>query len=213
MIAFASCIASMETFSAQAAPALTRALEPDSVFAELMTDTSIHEVYNEALEHFSAADDLEALVLMHDDVEVLAPERFCSRVRAILADPTIAIGGVVGARGVTGLAWWNGTIAGSVAEPRGILEGDMANRDVDAVDGLMMILSPWAVRHLRCDTRTFSGFHAYDVDLCFQARAAGHRVVAADLPVYHHTKGGYGDTAAWRAADAAFRAKWRPAAT
>jgi hypothetical protein len=208
MIAFASCIGSMEKFSTQTAPSLNRALETDSVFAELTTDTSIHEVYNEALEHFSTVDGLEALVLLHDDVEVLAPERFCARVREILADPSIAIAGVVGARDVHGLAWWEGTIAGSVAETRGVVEGDLDNRDVDAVDGLMMVLSPWAVRHLRCDTTTFSGFHAYDIDLCFQARAAGHRVVVADLPVFHHTKGGYGDQEAWQAADAAFRAKW-----
>jgi len=208
MIAFASCIGSMERFSAQAAPALNRALETDSMFAELTTETSIHDVYNEALEHFSGVETLEALVLLHDDVELLAPEHFCSRVRGVMADPTIAIAGVVGARDVHGLAWWEGTVAGSVMETRGVVEGDLRDREVDAVDGLIMVLSPWAVRHLRCDAETFTGFHGYDVDLCFQARAAGRRVVAADLPVFHHTKGGFGDEAAWQAADAAFRAKW-----
>jgi hypothetical protein len=212
MIAFAACIASPEKFSARAAPSINRALERDGVFAELTTDTSIHDAYNEALDHFSTIDGLEALVLMHEDVELLAPEGFCTRVRSVLADPDIAIAGVVGARGVTGLAWWDGTIAGSVAETRGVVEGDRTDCDVDAVDGLMMVLSPWAVRHLRCDTDTFSGFHGYDMDLCFQARAAGRRVVVADLPVFHHTKGGYGDVAAWQAADAAFRAKWERAA-
>jgi hypothetical protein len=32
--------------------------------------------------------------------------------------------------------------------------------------------------------------------------------VAAPLNAFHHTKGGFGDVAAWQAADAAFRAKW-----
>ena len=82
------------------------------------------------------------------------------------------------------------------------------DRDVDALDGLLLVLSPWAVRELRCDTETFTGFHAYDMDLCFQARKAGQRVVTAPLNVFHHTKGGYGDAAAWQAADAAFRRKW-----
>ena len=71
-----------------------------------------------------------------------------------------------------------------------------------------MVLSPWAVANLRCDTERFTGFHAYDADLCFAARAAGRRVVAADLGVFHHTKGGYGDEAAFARADAAFREKW-----
>ena len=199
MIAFASCIGSMERFTRHAAPALQRALEPDSQFAELTTDTSILEVYN------------EALVLLHDDVEILDPEHFCERVRTVLSDPEIAIAGAVGARGVTGLNWWDGEVAGAVIEPRGFLEGDLEDREVDAVDGLLMVLSPWAVKHLRCDTATFHGFHAYDVDLCFQARAAGRRVIAADLPVCHHTKGGYGDPWIWKAADDAFRAKWSAA--
>ncbi|MEA2180575.1 MAG: hypothetical protein QOG77_3872 [Solirubrobacteraceae bacterium] len=209
MIAFAACIASQEKFTAHAARAINRALRPDDVFAELTTSTSIHEAYNEALEHFSTVEDLEALVLMHEDVELLAPERFPSRVRAALADRSVAIAGVVGARGIPGLAWWDGEIAGAVAETRGNVHGDMRNRDVDAVDGLLMALSPWAVRNLRCDTDTFTGFHAYDMDLCFQARAAGRRVIAADLPVFHHTKCGYGDRAAWLSADAEFRAKWK----
>jgi hypothetical protein len=68
------------------------------------------------------------------------------------------------------------------------------------------------VRNTRCDTATFTGFHAYDVDLCFQARAAGREVHVAEFPHFHHTKGGYGDVGAWSAADAAFRAKWSPAA-
>jgi hypothetical protein len=33
-------------------------------------------------------------------------------------------------------------------------------------------------------------------------------VAVADLAVFHHTKGGYGDAASFAAADAAFRAKW-----
>ncbi|MFN8201198.1 MAG: hypothetical protein U0S48_01445, partial [Solirubrobacteraceae bacterium] len=73
---------------------------------------------------------------------------------------------------------------------------------------LLMALSPWAVRNLRFDQGTYSGFHAYDVDFCFAARAVGRKVVVADLPLMHHTKGGYGDKAVWDAADAAFRAKW-----
>jgi hypothetical protein len=211
VIAFASCIGSMERFTRHAAPALQRALEPDSQFAELTTDTSILEVYNEALEHFAGVEELEALVLLHDDVEILDPEHFCERVRTVLSDPEIAIAGAVGARGVTGLNWWDGEVAGAVIEPRGFLEGDLEDREVDAVDGLLMVLSPWAVQHLRCDTATFHGSHASDVDLCFPARAAGRRVIAADFPVCHHTKGGYGDPLIWKVADDAFRAKWSAA--
>jgi GT2 family glycosyltransferase len=80
--------------------------------------------------------------------------------------------------------------------------------DVDAVDGLLLVLSPWAVRNLRFDEDRFTGFHGYDADICFQARAAGKRVVVDEIAVVHHTKGGYGDLDAYRRCDQAFRAKW-----
>lgn len=212
VIAFAACIADRDAFARCALPGLRRAMEPDSAFAELETTTSIHEAYNEALEHFAGIDDLEALVLLHEDVELFDPG-FCATVRRAMSDPSVAVVGAVGARGVRSLAWWEGEMAGRVAETRGLIDHGFDEPEVDAVDGLLLALSPWAVRHLRFDADTFTGFHAYDVDLCFSARAAGRRVVVADLPLMHHTKGGYGDKAAWDRADAAFRAKWLAAPT
>lgn len=212
MIAFAACIADRDKFTRYALPGLRRAMEPGSAFAELETTTSIHEAYNEALEHFAAVDELEALVLLHEDVELFDPA-FGTLVRDAFADPEVAIVGAVGARGVRSLAWWEGEMAGCVDETRGRIDHGFADINVDSVDGLMLVLSPWAVRNLRFDTETFSGFHAYDVDICFSARAAGKRVVVAHLPLMHHTKGGYGDKSAWDAADAAFRAKWLGVAT
>ena len=77
------------------------------------------------------------------------------------------------------------------------------------LDGLCLVLSPWAIQHLRFDESAFDGFHGYDSDICLQARAAGRRVRVTDLPLMHHTHGGYGDAAAYARASAAFAAKWR----
>lgn len=207
MIGFASCIADRDVFLRRALPGLRLAAELDSPIAELSTPDSIFAAYNEALDHFAAVGDLEALVLLHDDVELLQDD-FCARVRVALADPAVAIVGAVGARDVRSLAWWDGELAGAVTETRGRVDHGFARPEVEAVDGLLLVLSPWAVRHLRFDAATFTGFHGYDVDLCLQARAAGRTVQVADLPVLHHTKGGLGDAAAWHRADAALRAKW-----
>jgi hypothetical protein len=209
VIGFASCIASRDVFLRRALPGLREAAEADSPIAELSTSDSIFVAYNEALDHFAGMDDLEALVLLHEDAELLQAD-FCTRVRSALADPAVAIVGAVGARDVRSLAWWDGELAGAVTETRGRVDHGFARTDVDAVDGLLLVLSPWAVRRLRFDAAGFTGFHGYDVDLCFQARAAGRAVRVADLPVLHHTKGGLGDADAWRRADATFRAKWRP---
>lgn len=207
MIAFASCVGTPETFLHRAVPGLRRAAEPDSPVAQVSTRTSILEAYNEVLDHFARAADLEALVLLHEDTEIL-DSGLCARVREVLADPSVAILGPVGARAVTSLAWWEAQMKGRVFERRGVIAHSWHEPDVDMVDGLLMVLSPWAVRELRFDAARYTGFHAYDVDYCFQARAAGRRVVVADIPVMHHTKGGYGDRAAWDRADEAFRLKW-----
>lgn len=206
MIGFACCVGDQAKFARFALPGLRLAAEPDAVIADTTAEGSIAPAYNEILDAFAAMDGLEALVLLHEDCEIVVPD-FCARVRAQLADPGVAILGVVGAIGVTSLRWWEGAGRGHVRETRGTVDFGGGAHDVDAVDGLLMVLSPWAVRELRCDTG-YEGFHAYDVDLCFEARKRGKRVRVADLPVVHHTKGGYGDEAAYARADQRFREKW-----
>jgi SAM-dependent methyltransferase len=219
MIAFASCIGSEDKYRTIAVPGLRRAAEPDSLVAEVTTDSSIFTAYNEVLDAVADRDDLEALVLLHEDVEIVDPD-LCAKLRAALADPKVAVVGVVGARGVTGLAWWRGECFGRVAETRGVIDFGGGSHEVETVDGLLMALSPWAVRNLRFDEQTFDGFDGYDVDLCFQARAAGKRVMVAPLDVVHaHSRAGMSRSAADGKADAAddsayaraeslWRAKW-----
>jgi GT2 family glycosyltransferase len=208
MIAFAVCVGSQEKFARFAAPGMRAAAEPDSLIAETTTSTSIFEAYNEVLDALSQEDNLEALVLLHEDAEIVDSE-FCAKLRrAFESDPSIAVLGVVGACGVRSLSWWEGAGRGRVLETRGWVDFGGGFHDVDSVDGLLMVLSPWAVRNLRFDSERFSGFHGYDADICFQARAAGKRVVVDDLAVVHHTKGGYGDMAAFAACDRAFVEKW-----
>jgi GT2 family glycosyltransferase len=212
MIAFAACVGSEEKFRRYAQPGLQLACEADSPVAEATTDSSIFSAYNEVLEAFADAPDLEALVLLHEDLEIVDSD-FCGKVRRRLADPSVAILGVIGARGVTSLAWWEGEGHGRCLETRGVVDFGGGRHDVDTVDGLLMVLSPWAVRNLRFDEERFSGFHGYDADLCFQARAAGRRVVVDEIAVIHHTKGGYGDLEAYAGCDRTFREKWGLAPT
>lgn len=211
MIAFGVCVADEARFARCALPGLRRVAEPDAQIATVTSDSSIFEAYNEVLDGLAAREDLEALVLLHDDVELLDPA-FCSKLRARLADPGVAIVGAIGARGIESLEWWRYETAGRVRETRGLVDFGAGPADVDVVDGLLLALSPWAARTLRFDAERFSGFHGYDADLCCQARAAGRRVVVEDLALHHHTKGGYGDVEAFRVADATWRAKWRPVA-
>lgn len=206
MIAFAACIGTQETFERYAREGLARCAEPDSPLAEIETD-SIFSGYNEALDAFSVYDDLEALVLLHEDVAIEDPA-FCAKLRARLADPTVAVIGAIGATGIRSLCWWEGQVRGRVWETRGLIDHGAGCHEVEAVDGLLMVLSPWAVRNLRFDSSSFHGFHGYDVDFCLQARAAGRRVVTEDLVLFHHTRGGIGNEVDFWEADSRLRRKW-----
>jgi SAM-dependent methyltransferase len=207
MIAFGVCVGDQDTFLRVAAPSIARVAEPDSPLADSTDNTSIFTAYNEVLDAFAGRDGLEALVLMHEDVEIRDPD-FLAKVRAALADPEVAVLGVIGARGVRSLAWWEGDARGRCDETRGLVDHGGGCHDVDVVDGLLLVLSPWAVRTLRFDEGRFDGFHGYDADLCLQARCAGKRVRVVDVDVRHHTKGGLGDVASYQRSDAAFVAKW-----
>lgn len=210
MIGYGICIGTEEKFAHFARPGLLTCAAPEAPIAESRDNTSIFPAYNEILEVFADEADLEAVVLLHEDVE-LRDARFEDKVRAALADDAVAVVGAIGAIGVRSLAWWEGEGRGRCAETRAVVDFGGGSHDVDTVDGLLLVLSPWAVRNLRFDATTFHGFHGYDADICFQARAAGRRVRVMDVDLFHHTKGGFGDVAAYLAADAAFRAKWAAA--
>jgi hypothetical protein len=80
--------------------------------------------------------------------------------------------------------------------------------EVDTIDGLVIAMSPWAVRELRFD-ESLGQFHGYDLDICLQARAAGKRVVTQDFKVvHHHSLDLIGDLDGWVAAHIKVAEKW-----
>lgn len=207
MIVYGICIGSQDQYGRIARPGLEASASHGATIIEARDQTSICAAYNGFID--SVADDpsLEALVLLHDDVE-LRDRQFEQKVRSALADDGVAIIGAIGAIDVKNLAWWEGTGRGRCAETRDTIDFGGLPSNVDSADGLLLVLSPWAVQHLRFDEATFGGFHGYDADICFQARAAGRRVRVIDIELFHHTKGGFGDVKGFRAADLAFRRKW-----
>jgi GT2 family glycosyltransferase len=200
VIAFGVAITERKTYERFAAPGIRRAAEPDSVVLAQPTAGSLFRNYNLLLDQAGVHEALEALVLVHQDVEIVEAD-FAARVRQALRDPDVAIVGCAGAVGVREPAWWRGTVTWAAYshhyEELGGGEFDslswrpettpsrLAPGEVDAVDGLAMVLSPWAVRELRFD-ESLGRLHGYDFDICMQARAAGKKVVTADFRVIHH---------------------------
>jgi hypothetical protein len=200
MIAFGCSITDRETYERCAEPGIRLAAEPDSEVLALASAGSIFRSYNILLERAAARDDLEALVLVHQDAEIVDPG-FCEKLRQALADPEVAVVGCAGAVGVRSIAYWEGSVTwasfthryeqfGGGEFPALTWNTEAAPSyaqlgEVDTIDGFVMCLSPWAVRELRFD-ESLGQIHGYDFDFCLQARTAGRKVVTADLKVIHH---------------------------
>lgn len=200
MIVFGTAVTNVGMYERCAAPGIRRAAEPDSeIFAHQSTG-SLFRNYNLLLDLARRHQDLEALVLIHQDAELVDSD-FCDKVRGVLEDPDVAVAGCAGAVGVQNLAWWEGAVTWAsfthryhefgggefkslswspVATPSIAQTGE-----VDSIDGFVMVLSPWAVRELRFD-ESLGKFHGYDFDFCAQARAAGKKVVTFDARAIHH---------------------------
>lgn len=198
MIAFGTFVGEGEAYWRYSEPGIRRCKEPDSVVLAYAAVSSLPRSLNIVLDAAAARDDLEALILIHPHTELTDPG-ICARAREILADPEVAVAGAAGATGVDDtIAWWEGTVSAAPGLHRyeGTPGGDFpafswagpaSGRfgEVDAVDGSLLVLSPWAVRTIRFDEGLQVG-HGYDVDFCRQVRAAGRKVVTADLRATYH---------------------------
>lgn len=209
MIAFGTCVGHPQKLSDIALPGLRASASGEwEHLAHASNGVDIFPVYAGLMRSASAMG-ADALVLMHDDLE-FRDAGLCSKLRAAFADPSVAIVGLIGARGVRNLRWWEADRRGRVEDTGYGLhyfgfDGGV-QCDVDSVDGMMLALSPWALANLTLEGLGYHGFHGYDAELCFQARARGMRVVVADISAHHHSVGGF--TQGLAEAEKVFASRW-----
>ena len=196
MIVFASSIRESEDYAARAQPGIARVAEPGSAVLAFAAIGSVCRSYNLLLDQTARYEDLEALVLVGQDVEIADPG-FCAKARAALADPDVALVGFAGATGVQTAAWWDGAVycgdvihryseyGGGDLEAYGWGRAGRPPAEVEAVDGHLLVLSPGAARELRFDESLHTGV-GFEVDFAARVRQAGRKVLAADLHVIHH---------------------------
>jgi Glycosyltransferase like family len=223
LIAFGCSITDPELYERCALPGIRLASEPDSELLAQEHAGSLFRSYNLLLDLAGALDDLEALVLVHQDAEIIDPD-FCAKLRRALGDPEVALVGCGGAVGVRSIAWWQGSVTWASFTTRyeefggGEVPGLTWDPDdipsyartgeVDSIDGFVIGMSPWAVRELRFD-ESLGQIHGYDFDICCQARAAGRKVVTEGVRVrHHHSLDLIGDVEAWVAAHMRVAEKW-----
>lgn len=196
MIAFGCAVVLPEAYELRAKPGIERAAESDSAILVHAAAGSIARGYNLMLESAARLEDLEALVLLHQDAELLDGDA-ASKLRSAFADPDVAVVGCLGARNVRDMAWWDGEVTwnsapyrhgefgGGDLKPRVRTSPQQAPGEVESIYGVVIALSAWAVRNLRFD-ESLGMLHGYDFDICRQAREAGRKVLTVDLAVAHH---------------------------
>ena len=227
MIVFGCAITDHALYQRFAGPGIKRVAEADSKILAFgsagLGDASIFRNYNLLLEEACKLDDLEALVVVHQDAEIVDPD-FCEKVRGVLRDPEVGIVGCAGAIGVRNIAWWDGSVTmasfahcydeyggGEIFGSTFNIEEappEARNGEVDVIDGFMMTLSPWVIENIRFD-ESLGQFHGYDFDVCQQVRAAGKKVVAEHIRVlHHHSLELIGDVDGWIATHMRVAEKW-----
>ena len=213
MIAFGCPITLPDEYERWAGPSIRRCAEPDSVVLEQTGHGSIQDGLNAILDTAAGYADLEAVVLLHQDVELNDPG-ILGTIRRVFSDPAIGILGTAGARGVLGMNWAAGDhAAGRVDWPglqpfASVIELSEGAQEVDALDGVVIVASPAVARSVRFNPNLGSQFHGYDIDYCLQVRARGWKVVVDDLHVSHHVTAGYRDRDRWIRGTIAFQSRW-----
>ncbi len=196
MIVFGAAMTDAEAYRRYALPGVELAAESDSEIYAISAAGTVCRSCNLLLELAAPHEGLEALVIVQQETEITDPQ-LCSKVRATLADPDVAVAGPIGARDVRSLAWWEGTISSAPITLQYNEEGggelpafswadlQPAPAPVEVLDGMLLVLSPWAVRTLRFDEELTLGL-GYDLDFCLQARDAGRKVTTVDTQVTRH---------------------------
>ena len=212
MIVFGVCAGPGNRFNVIAGPALTKHA-PDAQVIVLRDQRSIASAYNRVLDEAVRCEDLEAVVLLHDDVEI-TDSMWRSKLSEAFGHADTAVVGVIGASGKGGMAWFTrAEKRGAVREPDRVYDFGDRSAAVDVIDGLFIALSPHAARSLRFDEGSYPPFHGYDADICSQARASGQIVALAPIDMIHHTRGAFGTTSSyidWIRASLAWRIAWEP---
>jgi hypothetical protein len=227
LIAYGCAIGHRGRYERFARPGIALAAGAGHETYEVEGGECLFQAYNGILDQVAfSGRELDALVLVHEDTRICDP-RFEDKLRATFAGGGVAVAGAFGAVGVTGIDWWvHERMVGSAtlnsAEPFAptgyplvgweTTVGPGGQGEVDALDGMLLALSPWALANLRLDEDLGPGFHGYDIDLCFQARERGRTVIAMDISVEHHQRQLLAgeQREAWKRAHVAFRRKWEP---
>lgn len=194
--------------------ALHASLAPGFEHLEIRAPRSLAEAYNGALARARG----EAVLFIHDDVEVLSPGLDALLARALARADVVGVAGTRRLAGPT-LGWagqremrgWlvHGSSASATWDFSALALRAGLDAGMQALDGCFIAARTAAARATGFDAATFDGFHFYDLDFCLRAQRAGLAVaVDTGILVAHASRGGLGP--AWEAQAKRFVSKFAP---
>lgn len=155
----------------------------------------------------------DALVLVHDDLEIVDPEPEAVILAAVAR---FDVSGPIGCQRVPdGILWWEAGLVGRQQTDSMRVGAAPFLGPAHALDGSCLILSDAAVRGLHFDEQIPGAWHGYDVDLCLLAhrwRWSEDAVGVVPLATHHHTTVGFKSpqiAADWALAHEYVTQKWR----
>ncbi|HTP60525.1 MAG TPA: glycosyltransferase [Burkholderiales bacterium] len=177
------------------------------------TSNDIFNGYNKA----AASTTGDILAFMHHDIQVLANAVAFERPLRLLEEPATGLIGIAGATRLNAQGcWWGdlplqevmshcrGIVAYPDENPMGMTYttwpgGQGLFGQVVVVDGVFLMCHRRTLDSLGgFDSKTFKGFHFYDIDISFRAHLRGLKNYVAPLPLIHESRGNYDD--AWESA-------------
>ncbi len=153
---------------------------------------SIFSAYNEGIRRSKG----DILCFCHDDI-LFHSTSWGISIEELFKDDSIGEIGVIGTHFLPAapMYWWSSPFISqysinndkgkaSLNDTRDYFKDHIA--DVVAVDGVCFFIPKVVFESIRFDDNTYSGFHAYDMDISMQIQSLGKRVCVTDVLTVEH---------------------------
>lgn len=154
---------------------------------------NIFQAYNEGIKRSQG----DVLCFMHEDI-LYRSKDWGTIVLDVFEDKTIGLVGFAGTHFLSSspFYWTNSPFISehNLTNDKGVVLECFKDEyydthglaDLVAIDGFCFFVKKQLFEYIRFDDNTYSGYHAYDMDICMQVIMAGYRVCACNKVLIEH---------------------------
>jgi GT2 family glycosyltransferase len=204
----------METKTGQSLARLSKVVDGFSTQIFLDNSRGLSECYNEAIEETLNEEPIDAIVFLHDDIEINDMYLADKLQEGFENFDILGLAGCCGRWELKSPVVWNNSDpkawSGAVAHHQKGLTwmtpfGAVPHACV-LLDGLFLAVKGSELENLRFDPQF--DFHHYDLDFCLTAKQAGLKLGTTPIWVTHQSIGDWRSDPNWRVNELKFIRKW-----